>query len=67
MVALEEACEPGEAGLVHKLDGEAIERGLRLMAQEYPQRFANWHSENEDAEDGDVFVQLCLFGEVRYS
>jgi|GEM_PF-2085902 len=50
------------------LDREAIERGLYLMFANprYKQHASDFLSENEDAETGDVFVQLCLFGEIVY-
>jgi len=48
------------------LDRAAIQRGLDLMPQVAPEHWANFLTENEDAETGDVFVQLCLLGEVVY-
>ena len=34
--------------------------------QKYARHYANLLSENDDAETGDVFLQLCVFGEVIY-
>ena len=48
------------------LDKAAIERGLVVLATEYPSRLAEILSESGDAETADVFVQCCLFGEVVY-
>jgi len=48
------------------LDGAAIERGLKLMAEKWPRHWADFIGENEDASTGDVFVQMCLLGEVVY-
>jgi len=48
------------------LNGEAIERGLLLMAEKHPEHFKDFIEENEDATTGDVFIQLCLLGEVVY-
>jgi len=48
------------------LDFEAMERGLVLMAEKYPHHFANWLTEADDAETGDVFLQLALFGELVF-
>jgi hypothetical protein len=36
------------------------------MAREAPQHFADFLNENDDADTGDVFVQCCLLGEIRY-
>ena len=45
------------------LDRKAIERGLTLMAQLFPKHWANFMSENEDADTGDCFLQCCCFPE----
>jgi len=42
-----------------KLDLEACERGLQVMAEKYPRHFSNMMTENDDAETGDVFLQCC--------
>ncbi len=49
-----------------RLDREAIQHGLKIMAEECPQHYGNFLSENEDAITGDVFLQCCLFGEIVY-
>lgn len=48
------------------LDWKACERGLVVMAQKYPQHFANFVAENDDAETGDVFLQCACFGELIF-
>lgn len=48
------------------LDGAAIARGLKLMAEKWPRHYANFISENDDATTGDVFIQLCLLGDIVY-
>lgn len=58
---MENEADPGKV-----LDAEAVERGLQLMADKFPSRWADFITENDDAETGDVFLQLCLFGEVIY-
>lgn len=50
----------------YKLNLETLTNGLALMAEKCPHQFANFMQENEDAGTGDVFVQLCCFGEVVY-
>jgi hypothetical protein len=49
-----------------RLDLEAIERGLKIMAEKYPRHMMDFINENEDADTGDVFLQCCLFGEAIY-
>jgi hypothetical protein len=49
-----------------KLDEEAIKRGLQGLAEEHPEHLADFLREEEDAITGDVFVQLCVFGELVY-
>jgi len=49
-----------------ELNREAIEKGLKVMAEKYPRHFGDWMAENDDAITGDVFLQCCLFGEVVY-
>ena len=48
------------------LNRKTIQAGLRIMAKNFPRHFTNFQQENEDADTGDVFLQVCLFGEVVY-
>lgn len=53
------------------LDRAAIRRGLRLFQNEFPHQFADEFPAgrdeyNGDAESADIFLQLCLLGEVVY-
>ena len=50
----------------HLLDSFAIRRGLQVFVEQYPHHFADMLLENGDMITGDVFVQCCLFGEVKY-
>jgi hypothetical protein len=50
----------------YRLDKAALMRGVQIMAEKYPQHFANVTTENDDAETGDVYLQCCLFGEIVY-
>ena len=45
---------------------DAIEQGIQLLERLYPGLFADFIKENEDATTGDIFLQLCLYGEVIY-
>ena len=47
------------------LDQAAIARGWKLMIEEHPRHYAD-AMEDGDATTGDVFLQLCLFGEVIF-
>jgi hypothetical protein len=67
--------ESAEKGVV-VLDWSKCENALRLMAEcatmpadkrhTHPRHWENVMSENTDAETGDVFLQLALWGEVIY-
>ena len=55
-----------EEDINYTLDLDKIKSGLKIMAEKYPRHFGNWLSEDDDAITGDVFLQCCLFGEVKY-
>ena len=55
------------AGREFTLDKLAIERGLLIMRDKYPNQFARIFTGKDDAETGDVFIQSCLFGEVVFA
>lgn len=55
--------EPGRAWFLNRI---TLESGMSLMAQKHPRHFADVVSENEDANTGDIFLQLCLFEELVY-
>ena len=57
--------EDEENGL-YSLTPEKIAKGLRLLSEGYPKHFGWFLDENEDAETGDIFLQLALFGTVQY-
>jgi len=48
------------------LTPEMVKDGFELMATKYPSHFADFVNENDDANTADVWLQLCLFGEVVY-
>ena len=50
----------------HVLNREKVESGLRLLLTEEPEHYQDWRAENYDAITADVFLQLCLLGEVVY-
>lgn len=57
-----------EEGERFTLDKKAIARGKLEMEnnEKYSHHFADVLKENDDACTSDVFLQLCLFGEVVY-
>ena len=57
-----------EEGERFTLDKKAILRGKLEMENntDYSHHFADVLNENDDADTSDVFLQLCLFGEVVY-
>lgn len=65
--AIEFKADPGTGEQqVYRMDLEMIQKGLQLMAKEAPRHFGDFISENGDATTADVFLQLCLFGEIVY-
>lgn len=49
-----------------RLSPAAIKRGLSLMPKHAPNCFAHLVQGNADANVRDTWVQLAVFGEVRY-
>jgi len=49
-----------------KLNRRSLVDGLLRMANQYPKHYANFLAEDEDAETGDVFLQLALMGEIVF-
>ena len=58
--------EEGEDVKEHRLDRAALGRGLSLMPHKYTHHWRDFVEENSDAITADVFLQLCLFGDVIY-
>jgi len=48
------------------LDIKACLTGLSLMAEKYSEDFANFLSQNDDANTSDIFLQLALYAEVIF-
>jgi len=49
-----------------RIDRDAINKGIKVMAVKYPWHLANALTENDDADTGDVFIQCAAFGEIVY-
>lgn len=50
----------------HKLNLKAIKKGLAIFIEDYPTHFGDFMADNADATTGDIFIQCCVFGEVKY-
>lgn len=48
------------------LNLDTLAAGIQIMATKYPRHFADFKNEDDDAETADVFLQVCLFGEIIY-
>jgi len=53
-------------GKKFRLDLTSMRKGFRLMRQKYPKMFYEVLNESYDANHADVWLQLCLFGEVIF-
>ena len=49
-----------------RLDLAAMQKGLKIMAEKNGRHFGDFLAENDDATTADVFLQLCVFGDVVY-
>jgi len=58
--------EEGAADVKTALNYGRVIRALSLLADKYPAILARIVSENYDADDADVFLQLALMGEVIF-
>lgn len=52
--------------ILRVIDRAALQRGLDLLATKAPRVLASILRDDTDAEDADVFLQLCLLGEIVY-
>jgi hypothetical protein len=48
------------------LTREKMITGLQAMSVKYPHHFTNFIKEDDDAETGDVFLQMVLFGDIIF-
>lgn len=61
-----EMCERTGKDIKHKVSATKIKNALDLMAKNYTDHFNDFLNENEDVETADIFMQLCVFGDVIY-
>lgn len=50
----------------HRITIADVEKGLKLMQEQYPHHYADLVEEEDDAITGDVWLQLAVFGELIY-
>jgi hypothetical protein len=50
----------------HHITIKDVEKGLKLMRDQYPRHYADLMEEDDDAITGDVWLQLAVFGELIY-
>jgi hypothetical protein len=50
----------------HVLDRAAMERGLAVMQEKFPQHLGHFLADGGDAITGDVFLQCSVFGDLIY-
>jgi hypothetical protein len=50
----------------YELNLATIQKGLKLMVEKYPKHYSDFIHEDDDADTGDVFLQLCLLDDVIY-
>jgi hypothetical protein len=58
--------EEADSEETYKLDRPALERGLQVMADKHPASFGRFMNDDYDSTTGDIFIQCCLFGEMKY-
>jgi hypothetical protein len=53
----------------HDVAADKLMKGLQVMAEKYPDSFASLLADGYDIDMnvGDVLVQCCCFGELRYA
>lgn len=57
---------PTDDDKAYTLNRAALQRGLELMCSKYPRRWSDFINEGDDADTGDVFLQLALLGDIVY-
>lgn len=51
---------------VYTLNRKALDKGWKLMISKQPRHYADAMEDTGDATTGDVYLQLCLFGDVLF-
>ncbi len=53
-------------GKIHQVKPSTFESAFKRMSSATPKHFQDFMNENDDAETGDVFLQLLVFEKVIY-
>lgn len=61
-----ETSHAGDLDLLGCVTNESIEKAITLMAKDYPKHFNDWMNDNYDGDTADVFLQLCVMGDVVF-
>ena len=59
-------CQAWEDDAVYLFDRQKVINGLNWLAANHPDRIAEIVEETGDADTADVFLQVCLFGDIVY-
>lgn len=55
-----------EEGKSYRLDRGNVHKGCKLFVTKGARHYADMVNDHADASTGDVFLQLCIFGELIY-
>jgi hypothetical protein len=58
--------EDKEKALLGRVDMDSILEGISITKEDYPKVWENILLEQYDANDADIFLQLCVMGEVQF-
>lgn len=58
--------EHDEPAKIHRLDAEALQRGLAILGEKYPHHLADIIGENDDIWTADALFQCALLGDLVY-
>lgn len=66
LISADDHWNPKDKRGLWRLDPEALERGWNIMVEKHPRHYADAMEGTGDAATGDVFLQLCLFGDLIF-
>lgn len=70
LVPFQDGCSleitPDDETKSYTLNAASMRRGLEMMVTKAHSHWVDFLNEDDDATTADVFLQLCLFGEIVY-
>lgn len=66
-IEVEELDDDGYVVESHVIDTEKFQKGLQVLADQFPKVFANITGDNHDANTADMMLQCICFGEEKYA